>query len=263
MAPVLGVVRATQIRVAPEVGGQFAAIYVRKGSRVSAGDIVAELSALELIASVGQARATLAAASAARDRVYAGVRAEQVAVLAAEISKAKSRLVDAGAQNARAAQLARIDVGTQQRFDQTTTDVAVARADVAEVEADHAAAKAGPTREERAVADANVKAAAAALVVLERRLEKTILRAPADGVVTVIVAEVGENVRSGQPVLAIDEDGKQWLSLQRAGGFPAWPDGGDQSRRAAARRAGNDPGYGCGATTARTIRDLAGGTRGR
>ena len=72
---------------------------------------------------------------------------------------------------------------------------------------------AGPTREERAIADAQVKAAAAALAVLERRLDKTILRAPADGVVSVIVAEVGENVRAGQPVLAIEETGKQWLSF--------------------------------------------------
>ncbi len=44
---------------------------------------------------------------------------------------------------------------------------------------------------------------------LERRLEKTILRAPADGVVSVIVAEVGENVRAGQPVLAIEETGNR------------------------------------------------------
>jgi multidrug efflux pump subunit AcrA (membrane-fusion protein) len=49
--------------------------------------------------------------------------------------------------------------------------------------------------------------------VLERRLDKTTLRAPADGVVSVIVAEVGENVRAGQPVLAIQETGKQWLSF--------------------------------------------------
>jgi len=52
-----------------------------------------------------------------------------------------------------------------------------------------------------------------ALAVLERRLEKTTLRAPADGVVSVIVAEIGENVRAGQPVLAIAADGKQWLSF--------------------------------------------------
>ena len=58
-----------------------------------------------------------------------------------------------------------------------------------------------------------MKAAAAALAVLERRLEKTTLRAPADGIVSVIVAEIGENVRAGQPVLAIEETGKRWLSF--------------------------------------------------
>ena len=50
-------------------------------------------------------------------------------------------------------------------------------------------------------------------MVIARRLEKTILRAPAGGVVSVIFAEVGEAVRAGQPVLAIEESGKQWLSF--------------------------------------------------
>ena len=71
----------------------------------------------------------------------------------------------------------------------------------------------GRPREERAIADAQVKAAASALAVLERRLDKTVLRAPADGGVSVIVTEVGENVRAGQPVLAIEEPDKRWLSF--------------------------------------------------
>lgn len=48
---------------------------------------------------------------------------------------------------------------------------------------------------------------------LERRLGKTVLRSPVDGVVSVIVAEIGENVRAGQPVMAIAATGKQWLSF--------------------------------------------------
>jgi HlyD family secretion protein len=211
--PIVGVVRTTEVRVAPEVGGQLAAIKLRKGDRVRAGDIVAELSALELTAAVGQARAALAAAVAQRDHVYAGVRAEEVAALAAEIAKAKARLDYAQAQLDRTAYLARTDIASQQSLDQAQNDVAAARADVAEAEANHAAAQAGPTQEERAIADAQVKAATSALAVLERRLEKTILRAPADGVVSVIVAEVGENVRAGQPVLAIEEPDKRWLSF--------------------------------------------------
>src|SRR5205085_3912805 len=148
-----------------------------------------------------------------RDHVYAGVRAEEIAALAAEIAKAKSRLTYAQSQLDRAAYLARSDTATQQSLDQAQNDLASASADVAEAEANHAAAVAGPTKEERAIADAQVEAAAAALAVLERRLEKTILRAPVDGIVSVIVAEVGENIHAGQPVLVIEAAGKQWLSF--------------------------------------------------
>jgi HlyD family secretion protein len=212
-APIVGVVRATEIRVAPEVGGQLAAIKVHKGDSVHVGDVVAELSALELSASVEQAHAALVAAVADRDHVYAGARAEEIASLAAATAKAKSRLDYAQQQLIRASQLARNDITSQQSLDQAQNDVATARADVAEADANHAAALSGPTQEQRAVADAQVRVAAAALAVLKRRLEKTILHAPADGVVSVIVTEVGENIRAGQPVLVIAEAGKQWLSF--------------------------------------------------
>ena len=213
VTPIVGVVRTTEIRIAPEVAGQLAAIKVEPGARVRAGDVVAELSAVELTASVGQARAQLAAAKASRDNVYAGVRAEQVASLQAEIAKAKARLDYAQTQLTRTSTLASTDNATQQALDQAENDVANARADAADAEANHQAAVAGPTREERAIADAEVEAAASALGVLERRLNKTILRAPADGVVSVIVAEIGENIYAGQPVLAIAETGKQFLSF--------------------------------------------------
>jgi HlyD family secretion protein len=152
--PIVGVVRTTEVRIAPEVGGQLAAIKVHKGDTVHAGDVVAELSAIELTASVGQARTALAAATADRNNVYAGVRAEQVASLAAEIAKAKSRLEYAEQQLSRTTYLARSETASQQALDQAQNDVASARADVAEAQANHDAAVAGPTKEERAIADA-------------------------------------------------------------------------------------------------------------
>jgi HlyD family secretion protein len=211
--PIIGIVRTTEVRIAPEVGGQLAAIKVRKGDRVRAGDVVAELSALELTASVDQARAALAAARADRDHVYAGVREEEVASLAAGIDKAKARLEYAGLQHARAASLVRSNTASPQSLDQAVNDLAAARADVAEAEANHAAAQAGPTAEQRAIADAQVQLATTVLGVLERRLDKTTLRAPADGIVTVVVAEVGEAIRAGQPVLVVEETGGRWLSF--------------------------------------------------
>jgi HlyD family secretion protein len=210
---IVGVVRATEVRVEPEVDGQLVSIAVEKGARVHAGDVLAKLSAVELTAQADQARAALASATANRNNVYAGVRQEQVVSLKAEIAKANARLEYAQLQLTRTSTLARQSFETQQALDQAENDAASARADVAEAQANYDAAVAGPTREERLIADAQVQAAATAVAVLERRLEKMTLRAPADGVVSVIAAEVGENVHAGQPILMVEAAGKQWLSF--------------------------------------------------
>jgi HlyD family secretion protein len=210
---IVGVVRTTEVRVEPEVNGQLMSITVEKGNQVHAGDVLARLSAVELTAQADQARAALASATASRNNVYAGVRREQVDSLKAAIAKASARLEYVQAQLTRTSTLARQSFESQQALDQAESDAASARADVALAQANYDAALAGPTREERAIADAQVQAAAAAVVVLERRLDKMVLRAPADGVVTVIAAEVGENVRAGQPILMVEAEGKQWLSF--------------------------------------------------
>jgi HlyD family secretion protein len=212
-ASIVGVVRATEIRVEPEVDGQLKSIAVGKGAEVHAGDVLARLAAEELTAQVDQARAALASATADRNNVYAGVRREQVDSLQAEIAKANARLEYAQLQLTRTTTLARESFESQQSLDQAENDAASARADVAEAQANYDAAVAGPTREERAIADAQVVAAAAAVAVLERRLDKMVLRAPANGVVSVIAAEVGENVHAGQPILMVQAAGQQWLSF--------------------------------------------------
>jgi HlyD family secretion protein len=220
---IVGVVRATEVRVEPEVNGQLVSIAVEKGAHVHAGDVLARLSAVELTAQADQARAALASATANRNNVYAGVRREQVDSLKAAIAKASARLEYVQAQLTRTSTLARQSFESQQALDQAENDAASARADVAEAQANHDAAVAGPTKEERAIADAQVQAAAAAVAVLERRLEKMILRAPVDGVVSVIAAEPGENVHAGQPILMVEAAGQQWFSFNvredHLGGF--------------------------------------------
>jgi HlyD family secretion protein len=211
--PLIGVVRSTEVRVEPEVNGQLESIAVKKGDHVHAGDVLAKLSAVELTAQVDQARAALASATANRNNVYTGVRREQVDSLKAQIAKANARLEYVQLQLTRTSTLAGQNFESQQALDQATNDVASARADVAEAQADYDAAVAGPTREERAISDAQVQAAAAAVTVLERRLDKMILRAPVGGFVSVIAAEVGENVRPGQPILMVEAAGEQWLSF--------------------------------------------------
>jgi HlyD family secretion protein len=212
-ATIVGVVRVTEVKVEPEVNGQLVSIAAEKGTKVHAGDVLARLSAVELTAQADQARAALASVTANRNNVYAGVRREQVDSLKAAIAKASARLDYVQAQLTRTSTLTRQSFESQQSLDQAENDAASARTDVAEAQANYDAAVAGPTREERAIADAQVQAAAAAVTVLDRRLDKLVLRAPADGVVSVIAAEVGENVRAGQPILMVEAAGKKWLSF--------------------------------------------------
>src|SRR5258705_6309563 len=150
---IVGVVRATEIRVGPEVNCQLVSIAVEKGAHVRAGDVLARLSAVELTAQADRARAALASAIAARNNTYAGVRREQVASLKYEIAKAKARLEYVQAQFTRTSTLARQSFESQQALDQAENEAASARADVAEAQANYDAAVAGPAPGEGASAD--------------------------------------------------------------------------------------------------------------
>src|SRR5882757_5352653 len=80
--PIVGMVRATEIKITPEVSGRIASLPFKRGDRVKAGAVVVQLSNPELAAAVGEAEAGLLEAQAARDRVYAGVRHEEVGIAA-------------------------------------------------------------------------------------------------------------------------------------------------------------------------------------
>jgi HlyD family secretion protein len=76
MAPIPGMVRQTEIRIAPQTTGRLGSLPVHSGQHVHKGDALAVLDNPELAASVGEAKAAAASARADRDRVYSGVRAE-------------------------------------------------------------------------------------------------------------------------------------------------------------------------------------------
>ena len=86
----VGMVRATEIRIAPEVSGKLARFLVASGQAVQQDQPVALLNNPELWAALGLARAQVEKARSDRDRVYAGVRNEQVQMLQREIQKAQA-----------------------------------------------------------------------------------------------------------------------------------------------------------------------------
>ena len=211
--PIAGMVRQTEIRIAPEISGRLVSIPVRAGQSVRKGELLAVLDNPDLTASLGEAKAAAASARAERDRIYSGVRAEEVAILAENMQTAEANLLLAEQQNARSVALAARDFASRQELDESKASLAKAQADLDLKRARHAAASAGPIAEERALADARVVLAEATVADLQAALDKTRLLAPVDGTVGILVAELGEIVPIGKPVLTLDVGTARWFAF--------------------------------------------------
>lgn len=211
--PPVGMVRQTDIRIASEIPARLVSLPVKPGQKVRAGDLLAVLDNPELAAALGEAKAAAASARAERARIYSGVRAEEVAILAEAVRTAKANLQLAEEMHARVTTLAGRGFASTQQRDEADASLAKAQADLALKEAQHAAAAAGPTAEERALADAQVARADASVAELEASIAKTRILAPVDGTLGVQVAELGEILVPGKPIMTLVADGDAWFSF--------------------------------------------------
>jgi len=209
----IGMVRTTEIHIAPEISGRLARVLVTQGQHVGRGDPVALLTSPELWAAVGQARTLVDKAKSDRDRVYAGVRQEQVNALQREILKAQAAQTLAGQELARKSVLAAKSDASIEQLNDAQAEAARTDADVAVARARYAEAQLGPTAEERALADAQVTAAEASRDVVEARAAKMLLRAPTAGTIGLIVPEIGEAVIPGEPILTLIPERGIWFGF--------------------------------------------------
>jgi len=126
---------------------------------------------------------------------------------------AKANLVYAQQQFNRTSQLTATGFASHQDLDKSTAAVETTNANLARARERYEAARLGRTREERAVADAGVEAAAAAVAVVAARVAKLHIRAPWDGTVTLLVAEPGEAIIPAQPLMTLQKAAQRWTSF--------------------------------------------------
>jgi HlyD family secretion protein len=208
-----GVVRETEIHIAPEISGRLASVLVTAGQKVRKGDILAALSTPELAASLEEAKAAAAQARADRENVYAGVRRELVEISAQDVQTAEANLILAQQQIARSTALASKDFASKQQLDEDTAALRKAEANVTLLRAVYARNKSGPTNEERSSVDAKVALADAVTANLEAKLTKTSLVAPVDSEVRLLVAAPGEVISPGQSILTLEAGRERWFTF--------------------------------------------------
>jgi HlyD family secretion protein len=211
--PILGVVRETEIQIAPETTGRLQSVFVTEGQAVHKGDVLAVISAPEISASVEEAKAASGKARANRDNVFSGVRKEEVDISAQNVDIAEANLKLAQQEYQRWSTLAAKSFASKQQLDESTDSLEKAQANLASLRAINAQDRAGPTAEERAIATAQVDLADASAASLEAKLAKTKLVAPVDGVVGLLVLTPGEILSPGQSIMTLEAKGGRWASF--------------------------------------------------
>jgi multidrug resistance efflux pump len=211
--PLVGVVHETEIRIAPEISARLKAVSVASGQEVRKGETLAVLSSPELTASLDEAKANAESARANLAHVAAGVRQEEIDAAAQRAAVAVSNLSLAKAQFARVSTLAAKAFASRQQYDEDAAALAGADAHLTLAQAALAESKAGPTREQLAIAESQVSLALTTIDDIAAQLAKTTLTAPADGVTRLLVAEPGEAIVPGQPVLTLGLANDRWFSF--------------------------------------------------
>ena len=211
--PLIGVVHETEIRIAPEISARLASLPVKPLQPVRKGEVIAKLSSPEIAASLAEARANAESARANLANVEAGVRQEERDTAAQNVAIANSNVTLAKEQFARVSTLAAKNYASKQQFDEDAAALSEAQASLVLAKAALAQSQAGPTKEELAVAQSQVALALATVADLDAQLAKTTLTSPVDGITRLLVAEPGEAISPGQPVLTLAVAGDRWFTF--------------------------------------------------
>ena len=222
-----GYVEATEVRLAPEVGGRLIEVAVKEGDRIKAGDLVARLDDTDTAIQTTRAQAERDQAVAQLRLLQAGARAEdirqaraQVDSAQAEVAAAEAELQSARADLARFEALLASNAGSRKQRDDAATKVAVADARVNSArERVRAAAeglgrlRAGARAEEIAAARARVAATEAQIAALAKAQTDALLKSPVAGFVTAKLADAGEVIARGTPVAVVTDLDHAWANV--------------------------------------------------
>ena len=235
----IGIVDANQVIVSSKVMGRIEKLYVDEGSKVKAGDLIAEIDSAELEAQKNAAEAMIRS----YDSQVSSLRATEAQTLGetnsgvvnaqARLAAAKAALVQAQADLARIESdslrmIALAKAGVESEQDRVRADqqlkaqqaVAVSaqkNVDAAQADLNTAIARThqqGAAASNVAANQAQVANARAQLAEAETRLGYTKIYAPVTGTVSVRATRQGEVVNPGTPIVTIIDFGDTWVRAE-------------------------------------------------
>ncbi|MGI6656140.1 MAG: HlyD family secretion protein [Desulfobulbus sp.] len=212
-----GRIEATEINISSKYGGRIDEVLVREGDFVKAGEPLVRMQIDTLNAQQAEAVAQKqqAITEVASARAQVAMRKSTVAAARADVARMQSELQAARRKLARTETLSQEGAASMQELDDDRARVAGALAQVdaaqARVVAEEAAVKAAEAQ--IAGAEARVQAVAATITRIETEIADSTLVSPKEARVQYRIAQPGEVVAAGAPVLNLIDLNDVYMSF--------------------------------------------------
>lgn len=235
----IGIVDANQVIVSSKVMGRVEKLYVDEGSKVKAGDLIAEIDSAELEAQKNAAQATIDAYNSqvsslqateqqTRGETNSGVVNAEARLAAAKAAQlqAQADLARIQSDSQRMIELAKVGVESDQdrvraeeqlKAQRAVVDSAQKNVDAAQADLKTAQARLHgqfAAASNVAANQAQVANARAQLAEADTRLGYTKIYAPVSGTVSVRATRQGEVVNPGEPIVTLIDFNDTWVRAE-------------------------------------------------
>ena len=208
-----GTVECTTYKASSKIAGRIEEMKVEQGDHVTKGQLLYVLSTPELDAKLRQAEAVKSAATALDQKALAGARVQQIEAALNMWQKAQAGKELAQKTYDRVKALYDKGVVPEQKFDEADANYRAMVATEMAAKAQYDLAVAGASKEDKDAAAGQVQQAEGVVSEVESYISDAMVYAPVDGEVSTIIAEQGELVGTGYPVVAILDTTDTWVTF--------------------------------------------------
>jgi len=188
----------TEVKISSDVSGEVVDLFVQEGDSVTAGQILAKIRPDEYQSAVERGQAAVNSAQSQRQISSASVQSSsaQIDQLKADKNRVSAQLEAARNAHKRNEKLHKEGVISDQEFESSQSNLRTLESSLAASDAALKAAETNlsSTRENVRVAEFGISSAQATLKELRTSLQKTVITAPVNGIVSKLNIEKGERV---------------------------------------------------------------------
>lgn len=210
---VQGIVDARELRVASKITGRLASVNVQEGEAVRAGQLLAVIDSPEVAAKETQVAAAVDAAQSQADKAQVGARQTDIIAANAQRRRAAAAADLARVTFERVQRLAQDGVVAGQKRDEARANMVATQEAARAARAQYDTARTGARVEDQRAARAQANQARGAAAEVAAARAETRIFAPSAGEVGRRLAQPGEIVGAGYPVMLLTEVQSPWVTV--------------------------------------------------